>query len=318
MAIAQPFRRETTSAKDDGPHVPRLYAMLLLSVVALTLAPSTRAQVTDFANLDVPGAMLTRPIDVNNFGVIVGRFDDQNGTHGFVYQGGSFTAIDFPSAELTVAMGINDSGDIVGRFVKGGVDHGFLFFQGAFRQIDVPGSIATECHGINAGGAIVGRYLDVKNPANGQGSGVSLEHGFLLSDGRFTSVDFPNANTTDAWKITDAGKIVGDWSENGSLESGSLHGYAVFAGQFEPFDFPGVLGTAPREVSATGQMVGIYISRHIANHGFVVLGGTFYAFDFPGSSFTDANGLNNSGVIVGSYLDASGTEHGYTALTNWK
>src|ERR1700751_3642541 len=111
MATAQPFGREITSAKDDRPHAPRLYAVLLLSLIAAALAPSTRAQVTNFASLDVPGATLTRPFDVNNFGVIVGRFDDQNGTHGFVYQGGSFTAIDFPSAELTVAMGINDSGD---------------------------------------------------------------------------------------------------------------------------------------------------------------------------------------------------------------
>jgi hypothetical protein len=64
-----------------------LYASLLLSLIASAVAPGALAQVTDFATLDVPGATLTRPFDVNNFGVIVGSFDDQSGTHGFIYQG---------------------------------------------------------------------------------------------------------------------------------------------------------------------------------------------------------------------------------------
>jgi hypothetical protein len=321
MATAQPFEREITSAKDDRPHAPRLYAVLLLSLIAAALAPSTRAQVTDFASLDVPGATLTRPFDVNNFGVIVGRFDDQNGTHGFVYQGGSFTAIDFPAAGLTVAIGINDSGDVVGRFTTAGVDHGFLLSHGIFTQIDFPGSIATQCHGINSNGDIVGRYMSVEKSGNGKG--LAHEHGFLLSSDRFSSVDFPNSVTTDAWKITDTGDIVGDWSSNGNF---FVHGYTLHNGQFTSFDFPDARLTASREINANGQMVGIYQSKLLnggtsapgREHGFVVINGSYSGFDFPGSGLTDGNAINDSGLIVGSYKDSSGAEHGYMALISWK
>ena len=320
MATAQPFRREITSSKDDRPHVPRLFAVLLF-LIAAALAPSTRAQVTDFANLDVPGATLTRPLDVNNFGVIVGRFDDQNGTHGFVFQKGAFTAIDFPAAGLTVAIGINDSGDVVGHFTTAGVDHGFLLSHGIFTQIDFPGSIATQCHGINSNGDIVGRYMSVEKSGNGKG--LAHEHGFLLSSDRFSSVDFPNSVTTDAWKITDTGDIVGDWSSNGNF---FVHGYTLHNGQFTSFDFPDARLTASREINANGQMVGIYQSKLLnggtsapgREHGFVVINGSYSGFDFPGSGLTDGNAINDSGLIVGFYKDSSGAEHGYTALTTWK
>src|SRR5437879_3769954 len=79
--------------------------------------------VGNFVSFDVPGATLTRAIDVNSSGVIVGRFDNQTGTHGFMLAQGTYTAVDFPGSDATAALGINDTGQIVGRFASGGVDH---------------------------------------------------------------------------------------------------------------------------------------------------------------------------------------------------
>ena len=300
----------------------RLPTTMFVVFVAFTIfTPCSRAQVSDFATLDVPGATLTRPNDVNNSGVIVGRFDNQNGTHGFVYQNGSFTQIDFPTAGSTAAIGINDSGDVVGRFTTAGVDHGFLLSHGAFTQIDFPGSIATQCHGINSNGDIVGRYMSVEKSGNGKG--LAHEHGFLLSGDRFSSVDFPDSVTTDAWKITDTGDIVGDWSSNGNF---FVHGYTLHNSQFTSFDFPDARLTASREINASGQMVGIYQSKLFnggtsnpgREHGFAVINGSYSGFDFPGSGLTAGLAINDSGLIVGAYIDSSGAEHGYTALISWK
>lgn len=288
---------------------------------ALAFASGAWAQVSDFATLDVPGATLTRLNDVNNSGVIVGRFDDQNGTHGFIFQNGSSTQIDFPGAGSTAAIGINDSRDVVGRFTTAGVDHGFLLSHGAFTEIDFPGSISTQCHGINSNGDIVGRVMSVEKSGNGKG--LVHEHGFLLSGDRFSSVDFPDSVTTDAWKITDTGDIVGDWSSNGNF---FVHGYTLHNGQFTSFDFPDARLTASREINASGQMVGIYQSKLLSGgtsnpgreHGFVIVGGSYSGFDFPGSGLTDGNAINDSGLIVGAYIDSSGAEHGFTALISWK
>ncbi|MFB3917712.1 MAG: hypothetical protein ACE14M_13345 [Terriglobales bacterium] len=296
-------------------------ASSIFTVLALLTLPLTSASaqaVGNYVSFDAPNATLTRPQDVNNLGVIVGRFDDQNGIHGFRLADGNFTSIDFPGAGATAALGINDLGQIVGWYAKNGV-HGFLLSNGSFSSIEVPGAIETLCHGINKNGDIVGRYLGPRNPAKGGGAGLLEEHGFLLHANQFTSIDFPNAATTDAWKIADDGAIVGDWADNpgvsfGSLNSGSLHGYVFSQGQFFSFDFPGKLGTASRKVNSSGWMVGIYIEKKIVSHGFVQINGRYTAFDFPGAVWTDGNALNDAGVVVGSYADSNGRERGYAAL----
>jgi hypothetical protein len=52
---------------------------------------------------------------------------------------------------------------------------------GNFTQIDVPGSVFTIANGINPQGDIVGAYVDSSGRL----------HGFLLSKGRFTTIDPP-------------------------------------------------------------------------------------------------------------------------------
>lgn len=298
----------------------RLPFLLAILTMILAMPLNTSAQVGNFVSFDVPGASLTRPFDINNSGVVVGFYNNQTGTHGFVLSQNTFTTVDFPSAVLTAALGINDLGYIVGRFqTEEGVDHGFLLANGIFRQIDFPGSTSTQCHGINTQGQIVGRYFNVENPGRGGGQGRAQEHGFLLSADSFTSIDFPNADTTDAWKIADSGDIVGDWSSNGALNSGSLFSYIFRYGQYSSLSFPGALGTAVRDINATDQLIGILLDKKCViplGHGFVRVNGHYSCFDFPGSACTNAQGLNNSGVLVGAYLDSNGVQHGYAAALN--
>jgi len=77
-----------------------------------------------------------------------------------------------------------------------------------FVSIDVPDASATLATGINARGAIVGIYYDT----------AGNEHGFLLKDRNFLTVDVPGSLVgvsgmlqTEANGINAAGDIVGDY-----------------------------------------------------------------------------------------------------------
>ncbi|HEY6928934.1 MAG TPA: hypothetical protein VJA66_04580 [Thermoanaerobaculia bacterium] len=123
------------------------------------------ARLIDFpdAGSSHPPVTSTLIKDINNWGEIVGRFDDQNGTHGFRgdYYGGFFEAIDFvdpatgAAATLTVVNGVNDSGDIVGHYLDAaGALHSFLRRAGKeFQTVDLPPPIfGFQLNGIDATG----------------------------------------------------------------------------------------------------------------------------------------------------------------------
>jgi len=154
------------------------------------------------------GASVTYAIDINSRGDLAGSYtldpDAANGFTGYVMRGSRFIAtFSYPEANVTntYVLGQNESGAIVGSYKTTTADeeHGFLrTAHGKFKQIDYPGSLQTEAFGINDAGDIVGRYLDA--------GGVN--HGFLLSDGDFTTFDSAGPNTF-AWGINSKGNIVG-------------------------------------------------------------------------------------------------------------
>jgi uncharacterized membrane protein len=144
-----------------------------------------------FTPVDVPfaGTFRTLPRGINSRGQIVGfyarreppfgRFDFT--IHGFLEQGGVFTAIEAPGGDCThtgttctEANGINPQSQIVGFYVDDAQqEHGFIDDGGAFTTLDVPfpGAVGTAAHGINGRGHIVGEYLD----------SVGQLHGFLAT-----------------------------------------------------------------------------------------------------------------------------------------
>jgi len=75
------------------------------------------------------------------------------------------------------------------------------------RNIDFPGALGeTAPFGIAADGEIVGFYDD----SNG------TEHGFTLITGNFSTLDFPGAFLTDAFRVNEAGQIVGIYNLAGA------------------------------------------------------------------------------------------------------
>src|SRR5713101_1987202 len=75
-----------------------------------------------------------------------------------------------------------------------------------FRSIDVPGATSTRARGINAKRDVVGWY----------NVGASF-YGFLLSNGRLTTIEHPNGiGRTQAWGISSTGDLVGLYGDQNS------------------------------------------------------------------------------------------------------
>ena len=129
-----------------------------------------------------------------------------------------------------------------------------------FATIDVPcsgcpGGIArlTNAQGINPAGAIVGTYKDAAN----------AQHGFLLENGQFTSIDFPGAVMTVAKGISPGGVIVGDYTAAvGSSPSCTapgpqcIKGFVWSEGSYETVLFPGHPGAIPQRITPDGSIYG--------------------------------------------------------------
>jgi uncharacterized membrane protein len=183
----------------------------------------------EFTPIDYPGAFSTRPYAITSDGeVIVGDYCTVPGCiapasgpyHAFVLRGGEFTSFDYPGAVRTHALKINSRGQIVGWYVTTDrVSHNFLLSNGTFTSIDYPGAgrTGTDAAGINARGDIVSSYCVPK------GCNISAPggHGFLLSQGTFTSFDFPGALATSAFGINSRGDIAGGYLDTGL----KIHGY---------------------------------------------------------------------------------------------
>ena len=170
-----------------------------------------------FTSLDVPGAIATMAIGINRSGDIAGHYLDATTDvrHGFVLHAGSFVTIDYPGASYTEAWRINDSGQVAGRYAGAdGNFHLYLLSHGSFTAFDYPGALQTA----PAGYSHVGGLNNFGDLASDYASSAPFEqlsklagnvHGFVLSNGGFTSFNFPGANGTIVFGINDNGQVVG-------------------------------------------------------------------------------------------------------------
>ena len=185
--------------------------------------------------------------------------------HGFVLsRDGVFTTIDYPGATSTFALGMNSKGDVLGSYTSDdNLLHTFVMSadpfspSGQFKAIDdAPGANMTVAIGIH-GGDIVGGY-----PSPG------VSHGFLLSDGQYTTIDaVPGATFTNVTAIDSRGEIVGRYTLNGVT-----HGYLMSGGHVTSFDFPGATFTGATAISPNGDILGRYRDANNVFHGFLLTG----------------------------------------------
>jgi hypothetical protein len=172
-----------------------------------------------FTEYDVPGAVQTNLLSINDAGNFTGGFDpDGSGVfQGFVGRGGTpITSFSVPGSLSTFAFEINNSKQlVVGYFIDGSVIlHGYYRdASGALHfPIDPSGSVATVLFGLNDRNWVVGRYADA--------SGVT--HGlFFVPPDNFFTFDFPGSTFTSLNGISDQGNICGRFVD----ASGIAHGF---------------------------------------------------------------------------------------------
>ena len=169
-----------------------------------------------FTEYDVPGALETNLLSINDAGDFTGGFDpDGSGIfQAFVSLGGTLTSFSVPGAASTFAYEINNSNQLVVGYYVLGVLHGYYRdANGALHfPIDPSGSVATVLFGLNDRNWVVGRYADA--------SGVT--HGlFFVPPDNFFTFDYPGSAFTSLNGISDQGNICGRFVD----ASGIAHGF---------------------------------------------------------------------------------------------
>jgi hypothetical protein len=171
-----------------------------------------------FTDYDVPGAVSTAVLGINDPGDFAGTFDpDGSGIlQAFVSVGGTLTSFSVPAAISTLAYEINNSKRlVVGYYIDGsGILHGYYRdANGALHfPIDPSGSVGTILFGDNNRNWVVGRYADA--------SGVT--HGlFFVPPDRFFTFDYPGTTFTSLNGISSQGFICGRYVD----ASGIAHGF---------------------------------------------------------------------------------------------
>ena len=171
-----------------------------------------------FTEYDVPGAVQTNLLSINDPGYFTGTFDpDGSGIfQAFVGRGGTLTSWSVPGALATLAYEINNNKKLtVGYFVDGsGILHGYYRdTNGALHfPIDPSGSVATVLFGLNNRNWVVGRYAD----------SAGVTHGlFFVPPNNFFTFDFPGSTFTSLNGISSQGNITGRFVD----ASGIAHGF---------------------------------------------------------------------------------------------
>jgi hypothetical protein len=197
--------------------------------------------------------------------------------------------------------GINDYNKIVGTyFDTNDWAHGFSYNNGHIKTLNYPalGVTATYANGINDKGWIVGTY-----------NIGSLEQGFFLKNGIYSTISIPGADSTQVYGINNKGQMVGDY-----LSNGVTWGFVGYEGNlgynYTPIDFPGATGTIATCINGKGAIGGEYFVGFVT-HGFVLVGGTYTTVDDPNYADNYVTGINNKGWVAGIGIDSNGLGHSW-------
>jgi hypothetical protein len=198
-----------------------------------TYGSFTRSQKGRFSRpILFPGADVTDATGINISGLVCGSFDvnvrgmlqDKQGasfpdkpeniivTHGFFFDGSTYTQFDLPGFDNTYVTGVNDAGDFCGYgSTMEGFHTGFVSIGGVVTTFSGPSGATISPLAINNLDQIVGYY---NNPDTAKGF-------FRDAGGTLTyPIVYPNSQYTTLTGINDAGLIVGWYTSLGLVTSG--------------------------------------------------------------------------------------------------
>jgi hypothetical protein len=140
--------------------------------------------------------------------------------------------------------------------------------------ISVPGSLVAIANKINDAGNIEGAYRDA----------MGATHGFLFSNGRYSSIDFPSAVATEALGIDNKINfdIVGDYT----AAHGVTHGFLLQGSNFSTIDAPFAVNSAVAAINDNEKIEGIYDTGGTIIGGFAGTLGAVSPLNYPNLPFT--------------------------------
>ena len=243
-----------------------------------------------FATYDFPDSQKTHFYALGNDGRAAGHYQDADGLyHGVIMENGELQQYDYPDSAQTFIYGISDAtGALTGNWIDAsGVLRGFSGDE----IIEFPGARETHAHFVNASGGMVGSYVD----ADG------IYHPYVRTpDGRFVSLDLPNAETLEYFfvhGINDAGVVVSRGKRVDTVP-GTFVG--TFRQGLQEFKVTGSVSTDGWNINQDGSIVGHYESADGSINGFIAkpvvpvddpmvkpstLNFTFESIDVPGVDF---------------------------------
>ena len=112
----------------------------------------------------------------------------------------------------------------------------------------------------------------------------------------FTTIDYPDAITTGAKAINDAGAIIGNYTAVGGVS----HGYLLTGGKFTSVDFPEGKSSSVQAINSSGDIAGQWVDSGNKTHSYLLSQGKFIAVpDYPGADLSGVIAMNASGVMTG-------------------
>lgn len=244
-----------------------------------------------------PYGTITDPFAANLTQIAGYYTEPSSGSQGYIQTGTKFVTAQPHGVGSSYLSGINNRGIAAGGYCARGCNtqsgqHGYTYdsANGVITMIDYPGAGATTANGVNDKGQIVGGFCasTIACPVLG---GSVADHGFLYSNGVFTQLDFPGAESTQPNAINNAGVIVGVYIIN----STGPHGFMYSNGTYTNIDFPGAGTTYALAINNLGVVAG----SHDGFAGFLYSKGKFQSVSVPNVIATGLFGINDHNDIVG-------------------
>jgi hypothetical protein len=270
----------------------------------------------DITTIELSGSTGTTVDGIAASGALVGSYSNSTGSFFYIAENGTVASFDVPASirnGITIS-GFISSGEIVGTALQlislpqppprppivTQIHRGFIGINGTISAFDAPVApfpIDTVISGINDSGEIAGTYTLLSNKQS---------HGFVDSNGVFTTIDFPGSISTKVTGINEGGEIVGIYSD-----STGVHGFTDINGVFTNIGLDAI-SIDTIKVNDSGGVFGQFFDGS-AQKSFVDLNGTITTVDVPGSISTDVVGVNDRGEVVGTYTDSTGN-HGFADI----
>lgn len=171
----------------------------------------------------------------------------------------------------------------------------FALAQGTYTQIDDPDGLATYPFAINSGGDVVGAYY------------LGGDHGFLLRDGVYTTIDF-EGNNSSLTGINDNGQTVGTAAV---AATDVVFLYDITTQSFTPLDVPHTTFAVSGGINNSGDVAGSWYNAKVGQAGFEFDLSVYRIIDPPGKAPATVVGISDAGRVVGYVTGINATNNNF-------